>query len=100
MIGALQRLRAESAAMESNFRRDYAAYAKKVGVSPDPDDPLHFYDYRAAWRAGELTPDASGHLSSAYKREGHPRMYVGPGGKGSSKPIKGYLNTKTGRRVE
>ena len=70
---------------EVKFKKDYSAYAEKTGVSPDPDDPLHYYDYRQLWKdAGGIYPDPEGHLPSKYKREGHPRMVVDG------------VNTKTG----
>jgi hypothetical protein len=41
----------------------------------NPDDPRHFYDWRAAYSAG-ATPDESGHWPSEFKREGHPRLII------------------------
>ena len=61
---------------EADFQKWYAGHAKKLGLAPNPDDPQHFYDYRAAYRAG-AKPDASGHWPSAYKRVGHPRLVIG-----------------------
>ena len=44
-------------------------------ISPDPDDPLHYYDYRAAYKAGaQLGPE--GHMPSEFKLPGHPNQYV------------------------
>lgn len=57
------------------FNRWYAKHAKAQGLSPNPDAPEHFYDYRAAYRAG-ATPDESGHWPSEFKREGHPRLVI------------------------
>lgn len=57
------------------FRQWYAAQAQRWGLDPNPDDPRHFYDYRAAFRAG-AAPDASGHWPSTFKREGHPQLVV------------------------
>jgi hypothetical protein len=37
---------------ESAFRQWYSGWSQKAGIAPDPDDPLHKYDYRAAHRAG------------------------------------------------
>lgn len=85
---------------EAMFLRDYQKVAKKMNLSMDPDDPLHFYDYRAAWKAGDL--DIAGdHFSSKYKLSGHPRYYVSPDGKlGSPKPVKGWLDTTTMKIIE
>lgn len=51
--------------------------AKKAGVelNPNPDDPLHYYDWRGAHRAGAM-PDAAGHWPSTFKRLGHPNLIV------------------------
>lgn len=60
---------------ESAFRRWYADRAARLKLSADPDDPQHFFDYRAAFREG-AEPDQSGHWPSKYKREGHPRLVI------------------------
>lgn len=69
--------------MEEDFKNWYAGHAKKLKLNPNPDDPQHFYDYRAAFKAG-ATPDETGHWPSQFKTEGHPRMIVDG------------VNTKTG----
>jgi len=70
---------------ESDFQKAYKEMATKQGLSLDPDDPRHYYDYRALYKeTGKLTPDETGHLPSKYKIEGHPNMIVGG------------INTKTG----
>ena len=70
----------------SKFQDWYAGHAASLGLDPDPDDPRHFYDWRAAYKAG-AAPDASGHWPSEFKREGHPRMIIDG------------VNTKTGERA-
>jgi hypothetical protein len=78
-------------AKESSFQQWYADRAKKTGVSPNPDDPEHYYDYRAAFEAGDEpewnAEDQSYHWPSQHKLEGHPRMVLDG------------VNTKTGRTV-
>ena len=71
---------------EKKFQEWYASHAKKLKLNPDPDHPLQFYDYRAAYKAG-AKPDKTGHWPSAFKIKGHPRMVVDG------------VNTKTGRPV-
>lgn len=64
---------------EAAFRRWYALRAQALGLDPNPDDPRHYYDYRAAWaRGAEPAPseDGSWHWPSEFKREGHPNRYV------------------------
>ena len=72
---------------EKAFRAWYADYAKRLRLNPNPDDPRHFYDYRAAYKAG-AKPDASGHWPSKFKREGHPRL------------ILNGIDTRTGKKIE
>ena len=68
------------------FQKAYKEMATKQGLSLDPDDPLHYYDYRALYKeTGRLEPDKSGHFPSKYKLEGHPNMYVN-GEKEKEKP--------------
>jgi len=62
-------------AQEAAFRRWYDQVATLRGLSPNPNDPLHFYDYRAAFAAG-ARPDAYGHMPSQYKTIGHPRLIL------------------------
>ena len=82
---------------EYQFRQDYATYAEKAGVAKNPDDKEHYYDYRAAWEAGLLKPDKENHLTSKFKLEGHPRLYMSPDQKKfAPQPQSGWLDTRTG----
>lgn len=71
---------------EAEFQSWYATIAQKQGLNPNPDDPQHHYDYRAAFRAGAM-PDATGHWPSVFKDDQHPNLIVDG------------VNTKTGQRV-
>ena len=71
---------------EQQFREWYGALAGVQGLSPDPDDPQHFYDYRSAFRK-RARPDAGGHMPSTFKTLGHPASVVGG------------FHVKTGQRV-
>src|SRR5215475_12727514 len=62
-------------APESQFQDWYKGQASKLGLNPNPDDPEHHYDYRAAYQAG-AKPDESGHWPSQFKTEGHPRRFI------------------------
>ncbi len=73
---------------EENFRKAYQEMAARKGLSPDPDDPAHHYDYRALFKeSGSLEPDETGHFPSKYKTEGHPNLIVDG------------VDTKTGKPV-
>ena len=61
---------------EQRFQQDYARLAEMLGLSPDPDDPRHFYDYRAAWKSGELKAGEELHFPSKFKMPGHPRRFI------------------------
>jgi hypothetical protein len=74
---------------ESAFQDWYSGWAQKLNLNPNPDDTKHFYDYRAAFKAGaEPTAKSDWHWPSEFKLEGHPRMIVAG------------VNTKTGRSVK
>lgn len=60
---------------EQQFKDWYTGIAQRNRLAPDPDDPLHKYNYRYAFRAG-AQPDASGHWPSDYKAADHPTRYV------------------------
>ena len=61
---------------EQAFQKWYKDIASRVGLAKNPDDPLHFYDYRGAWQAGAGEPGADTHFNSRYKVLGHPNQYV------------------------
>lgn len=62
---------------EVKFQTAYKKMATKMGLFLDPDDPKHFYDYRALYKeTGKLESDETGHFPSKYKLEGHPRMEI------------------------
>lgn len=78
---------------EAAFRAWYSGWAKKANLDPDPDNPRHKYDYRAAFRAGAKPEiDASDnqyHWPSEFKADDHPNRYV--------KTKEGILDSKTGQ---
>lgn len=65
---------------EVTFRKWYQDWAKRTGLSPDPDDPAHGYDYRAAFQEGrEPELDVEGnewHWPSQFKAEDNPRRFL------------------------
>ena len=62
---------------EYRFKKDYKKMAIKMGLNQNPDDPLHYYDYRGLWEeTGKLESDEMGHFPSKWKLKGHPDMYV------------------------
>lgn len=88
----------KSLQQEAAFQKAYAKYAKKTGMSPNPDDKEHYYDYRSAYKAGSLNPDKDNHLPSKFKREGHSRLYMSADKKTfSATPKKGYVDTRNNK---
>lgn len=71
---------------EKKFQEWYRKWATKWKLDPNPDDPRHFYDYRAAFEAG-AEPNEEGHWPSEFKREGHPNQFVGGMDTKTGKPI-------------
>jgi|TARA_R100001530_G_scaffold133677_1_gene107435 hypothetical protein len=60
---------------DPGFSAWYAGVSNRSGVNPDPDDPRHYYDYRAAYEEGaELDEDS--HLPSRFKHDLHPNRYI------------------------
>lgn len=44
-------------------------------LTPDPDEPQHFYDYRGAYMGGaQISPNM--HLPSQYKIPGNSRQFI------------------------
>lgn len=70
----------ESKIEESRFIDWYKKIATELGLSLDPDDPRHYYDYRGYWKKyGEskagmvIDPeDNKWHFPDEFKLEGHP----------------------------
>ena len=65
---------------EATFQQWYADWAARAGINPDPDNPEHQYDYRAAWKAGaepQIDPtDQRYHWPSKFKADDHPNRIV------------------------
>ena len=60
---------------EKGFKEWYAEEAKKNNLDPNPDHPLHYYDYRAAYKAGKSSGPKK-HYPSKYKHDLHPNRYI------------------------
>tara|TARA_R100001443_G_scaffold1969_3_gene6790 strand:+ start:432 stop:728 length:297 start_codon:yes stop_codon:yes gene_type:complete len=61
--------------MEKDFLDWYSEIAEKTGISADPNDPRHYYDYRSAYKSGATT-NKEGHLPSRFKHDLHPNRYI------------------------
>ena len=62
-----------------NFDDWYKDISKKHGLSQNPDDWQHFYDYRAAHKSGVKGPDELGHWPSEFKYDLHPNRFINQG---------------------
>ena len=65
---------------EGVFQEWYKMWSGRLDLNPDPDDPRHKYDYRAAYVAGaEPQPnfdDGKFHWPSQFKADDHPNRFV------------------------
>jgi len=57
------------------FSHWYSNIAEKSNLSPDPNDPRHYYDYRAAYKSG-ASLDKDKHLPSEFKHDLHPNRFI------------------------
>ena len=65
-------------AKESDFLRWYWEMSLMTGLDLDPDTPEHYYDYRAAYLAGdepERNTQGQWKWPSRHKTKGHPTYY-------------------------
>jgi len=65
---------------EKAFQDWHLGWSRKTGVNPDPDDSRHYYDYRAAYKAGAepklSEKDNTYHWPSKFKSMNHPNRFV------------------------
>ena len=62
--------------MSETFENWWNNVLKVHNYAIDPDDPLHYYDYRAAFDAGHGIPEDGQHWSSKFKHDLHPNRFV------------------------
>ena len=60
---------------DPEFSEWYSNIAERSNLNPNPDDPRHYYDYRAAYEAGAKL-DERKHLPSEFKHDLHPDRFV------------------------
>ena len=79
----------------------YSRYAKATGNSTNPYDKEHYYDYESFFNDNINNPEnlypldtRDWHLSSKYKKEGHPRLYEYPDGTYGKNYIEGAKDTR------
>ena len=58
---------------EAQFKVWYRNMASNLQLAPDPDDSLHYYDYRGYWEENPLEILEPGdHFTDKFKTPGHP----------------------------
>ena len=60
---------------DAGFLDWYSDVAERSNLSSDPEDPRHYYDYKAAYEAG-ADLDEGKHLPSKFKHDLHPNRFV------------------------
>ncbi len=71
-----QKLTSLTDSQEQKFQTEFAKVAEANNININPDDPLHFYDYRALFEeTGELKSTRK-HFPSKFKLLGHPNLIV------------------------
>ena len=70
--------------MQDNFKEWWQEVLNIHGFDPDPDNPEHFYDYRAAFDANTPIPKKGEHWVSKFKHDLHENRFVS--GKEMGKP--------------
>ncbi len=61
---------------KKGFKDWWSSVLSMHDYSNDPDDPLHYYDYRAAFESGHPIPESEEHWSSEFKHDLHPNRFV------------------------
>ena len=60
---------------DPKFLEWYSNIAEISNLSPNPNDPRHYYDYKSAYKAGARL-DKNKHLPSKFKHDLHPNRYT------------------------
>jgi len=92
-IKELERKRTKlSPEKEQAFQKWYRGWADRAGIDQDPDNPLHKYDYRGAFKSGQgpekSSEDGLYHWPSEFKDDDHPNRFVDG------------VDTKTGKTIK
>jgi|21_taG_2_1085346.scaffolds.fasta_scaffold90264_2 hypothetical protein len=84
--------------MKKTFEKWYAELAANHKWDPNPNDPRHFYDYKAAWNAG-ASVDEYGHMPSRFKHDLHPNRFIREDPDGNKLPKGKYWDTKSSKTI-
>lgn len=94
-----------SSRQEQHFQLWYKFWSEVAGLDPNPDAPLHYYDYRGAFKAKvepEIDP-ANGqyHWDSRFKDDDHPNRFIDGVDTKTGRPVGGELFSREefGRRA-
>lgn len=92
----------EDPAREAEFQGWYRGRAEQLGLNPNPDDPLHQYDYRRAFEVDadtEMGADGLQHWPSEFKLRDHPNLIVDGNVTATGEPARGSLVHRIAGRV-
>ena len=62
---------------KKGFKEWWKDVLKTHDYGENPEDPLHYYDYKGAYEAGEAIPSKKGeHWPSIFKHDLHPNRFI------------------------
>lgn len=61
---------------ELAFQLWYNDIAQRFSLPPDPNDPRHVYDYKAAFEAGRTQVGEKGDLPAEFRTPNHPQRFI------------------------
>ena len=79
---------------DEHFNEWWGNVVREHGYDPDPDNPLHFYDYRKAYEGNHPIPKRLHHWDSRYKHDLHPNRFIPGTDPSINKPDIKWWDTK------
>ena len=81
---------------KKGFKGWWKDVLKTHDYGENPEDPLHYYDYKGAYEAGEAIPSEKGeHWPSKFKHDLHPNRFIT--GKVAGYPEISWWDSKHGK---
>lgn len=78
----------------NNFNEWWDSVVRTYGYNENPYDPMHYYDYKAAYEAGHKIPEDGKSWSSKFKHDLHPDRFISGKDPRIDKPDIEFWDTK------